>query len=184
MMMETTDSLGDRERATSGVDWGWGGWGHPCVLPSLAASSGRTSGRAPRALPSSGFRGQKRPASCLSLAEMAISLNCEQNSTRKFQTGVSNSGPQIPKHARQNSEVPEITYFSRQNRGGGGRIFLATGFSILVSAFEFTARAGIWDASHFWFLDSQCKTTPNHVLLGSHFAFSCSKPALCPWNLR
>ena len=91
---------------------GVGGWGHPCVLPSLAASSGRTSGRAPRALPSSGFRGQKRPASGTSLSEMAISLNCEQNSTRKFQTGVSNSGAQIPKHARQNSEVPEITYFS------------------------------------------------------------------------
>ena len=28
---------------------GVAGWGHPCVLPSLAASSGRTSGRAPRA---------------------------------------------------------------------------------------------------------------------------------------
>lgn len=47
-----------------------------------------------------------------SLSEIAISLNCEQNSARKFQTGVSNSGAQIPKHARQNSEVPEITYFS------------------------------------------------------------------------
>ena len=36
-----------------------GGWGHPRVLPSLAASSGRTSGQARRALPSSGFRGKK-----------------------------------------------------------------------------------------------------------------------------
>ena len=50
--------------------------------------------------------------------------------------------------------------------------------------FEFPARAGMWDASHFWLLDSQCKPTPNHVLLGSHFAFPCSKPALRPWDLR
>ena len=41
----------------------------------------------------------------------------------------------------------------------------------------------MWDASHFWLLDSQCKPTPNHVLLGSHFAFPCSKPALRPWDL-
>ena len=73
---------------------------------------------------------------------------------------------------------------SRDKTRGRGRIFLATGFSILVSAFEFPARAGIWDASHFWLLDSQCKPTPNHVLLGSHFAFPCSKPALRPWDLR
>ena len=42
----------------------------------------------------------------------------------------------------------------------------------------------MWDALHFWLLDSQCKPTPNHVLLGSHFAFPCSKPALRPWDLR
>ena len=47
---------------------------------------------------------------------------------------------------------------SRDKTRGRGRIFLATGFSILVSAFEFPARAGIWDASHFWLLDSQGKT--------------------------
>ena len=100
-----------RERATSGVDWGWRGGG---ILASCPRWPPHQDGRAVerRALPSSGFRGQKRPASWPSLSEMAISLKCEQNSTRKFQTGVSNSGPQIPKHARQNSEVPEITYFS------------------------------------------------------------------------
>ena len=34
---------------------------------------------------------------------------------------------------------------SRDKTGGRGRIFLATGFSILVSAFEFPARDGIVD---------------------------------------
>ena len=91
---------------------GVGGWGHPCILSSLAASSRRTSGssaaRRFRFLVSRGKKGQPGP----SLSEIEISLNCGQNSARKFQTGVSNSGPQIPKHARQNSEVPEITYFS------------------------------------------------------------------------
>ena len=98
-----------RERATSGVDWGWGGVG-ASLRPALAGRLIRTdSGRARRALPSSGFQGQKgQPL----LSEIAISLNCEQNSAGKFQMGVSNSVPQIPKHARQNSEVPEITYFS------------------------------------------------------------------------
>ena len=83
---------------------GVGGWGHPCVLPSLAASSGRTAverGGRFRVLVSRGKKGQ--PLS---------PINCEQNSAGKFQMGVSNSVPQIPKHARQNSEVPEITYFS------------------------------------------------------------------------
>ena len=47
---------------------------------------------------------------------------------------------------------------SRDKTGGRGRIFLATGFSILVSAFEFPSGAGIWDASHFRFLDSRCKS--------------------------
>ena len=35
---------------------------------------------------------------------------------------------------------------------------LAADFSILVSAFEFPSGAGIWDASHFRFLDSRCKS--------------------------
>ena len=57
---------------------GVGGWGHPCILPSLAASSRRTSGSSSRAaLPSSGFRGQKKASPEGSLSEIAISLNCE-----------------------------------------------------------------------------------------------------------
>ena len=45
-----------------------------------------------------------------------------------------------------------------KNRWRGLRI-LAADFSILVSAFEFpSAGAGIWDASHFRFLDSRCKS--------------------------
>ena len=46
--------------------------------------------------------------------EIVISLSCEQNSARKFQSGVSNSGFQIPKHARQNSEVTENSCFTLQ----------------------------------------------------------------------
>ena len=101
-----------RERATSGVDWGWGGGG---ILASCPRWPPHRDGRAVErraALPSSGFQGQKKASPAPSLSEIAISLNCGLNSARKFQTGVSNSGPQIPKHARQNSEVPEITNFS------------------------------------------------------------------------
>ena len=39
-----------------------------------------------------------------------------------------------------------------------GLRILAADFSILVSAFEFPSGAGIWDASHFRFLDSRCKS--------------------------
>ena len=90
---------------------GGGGVGaslHPALAGRLIETDERIERRA--ALPSSGFQGQKKAIP--SLSEIAISLNCGQNSARKFQTGVSNSGPQIPKHARQNSEVPEITNFS------------------------------------------------------------------------
>ena len=83
---------------------------HPALAGRLIETDERIERRA--ALPSSGFQGQKKASQPPSLSEIAISLNCGQNSARKFQTGVSNSGPQIPKHARQNSEVPEITNFS------------------------------------------------------------------------
>ena len=92
---------------------GGGGVGaslHPALAGRLIETDERIERRA--ALPSSGFQGQKKASQPPSLSEIAISLNCGQNSARKFQTGVSNSGPQIPKHARQNSEVPEITNFS------------------------------------------------------------------------
>jgi len=43
---------------------GVGGWGHPCILPSLAASSRRTSGSSAARFwfpgQSSGFQGQKK----------------------------------------------------------------------------------------------------------------------------
>ena len=46
------------------------------------------------------FPGAKKGLPEGSLWEIAISLNCGLNSARKFQSGVSNSGAQIPKHAR------------------------------------------------------------------------------------
>ena len=58
------------------------------------------------------FPGAKKRLPEGSLWEIAISLNCGLNSARKFQSGVSNSGAQIPKHARQNSEVPENSCFT------------------------------------------------------------------------
>ena len=83
------------------------------LRPALGGRLIRTdSGRAPRRFRVLVSGGKKKGQPGPSLSEIAISLNCEQNSTRKFQKGVSNSGAQIPKHARQNSEVPEITYFS------------------------------------------------------------------------
>ena len=103
-----------RERATSGVDWGWGGGGILASCPRWPPHRDGRADRAPRGASDFWFprsRGKKGQPGA-SLSEIAISLNCGQNSARKFQTGVSNSGPQIPKHARQNSEVPEITNFS------------------------------------------------------------------------
>ena len=84
------------------------------LRPALAGRLIETDERIERraALPEFWFPGAKKASPGTSLSEIAISLNCGQNSARKFQTGVSNSGPQIPKHARQNSEVPEITNFS------------------------------------------------------------------------
>ena len=60
------------------------------------------------------FPGAKKGLPEGSLWEIVISLSCEQNSARKFQSGVSNSGFQIPKHARQNSEVTENSCFTLQ----------------------------------------------------------------------
>ena len=108
-----------RERATSGVDWGWGGVGaslHPALAGRLIETDERVERRARfRFLVSGGKKGQPE----LSLSEIAISLNCEQNSARKFQTGVSNSGAQIPKHARQNSEGGRfpVSHYKTRSRG-------------------------------------------------------------------
>ena len=67
----------------------------------------------------SAFRGLLRGMPCRTSSwshrwEIVISLSCEQNSAPKFQSGVSNSGFQIPKHARQNSEVTENSCFTLQ----------------------------------------------------------------------
>ena len=100
-------------RCTSYLRISGGGGVGASLRPALAGRLIETDERVERRGASEfWFPGAKKASPASSLSEIAISLNCEQNSARKFQTGVSNSGPQIPKHARQNSEVPEITYFS------------------------------------------------------------------------
>ena len=101
-----------RQRATaSGVDQGWWGVGASLHRALADRGVGRARARAQRETSNSRFRGQEM-GRWRSLSEVAISLNCGLNSAGKFQTGVSNSGAQIPKPARQNSEVPEISCFS------------------------------------------------------------------------
>ena len=138
--------------------WGSNGGFHFPIR--ILVSGGKKRPAGPRTVVSTSyfefsFPGAKKGLPEGSLWEIVISLSCEQNSARKFQSGVSNSGAQIPKHARQNSEVTENSCF--KNRWRGLRI-LDADFSILVSAFEFPSGAGIWDASHFRFLDSRCKS--------------------------
>ena len=65
------------------------------------------------------FPGAKKGLPEGALWEIVISLSCEQNSAPKFQSGVSNSGAQIPKHARQNSEVTANSCFTLQKPVGG-----------------------------------------------------------------
>ena len=84
------------------------------------------------------------------LAEIVCSLFFLQNSGHKFQTHISNSGEQIPKHARQNSEGGRFPVSHYKARSRGHR-FLGTDSSILVSEFKFPARPRIWEASHSHF---------------------------------
>ena len=65
--------------------------------------------------------------------------------------------------------TPPISGFSilSANRGTGDDTILGFGFLIPHSGFN----------------GGPC-TSQNRVLLGSHFAFPCSKPALRPWDLR
>ena len=65
--------------------------------------------------------------------------------------------------------TPPISGFSilSANRGTGDDTILGFGFLIPHSGFN----------------GGPC-TSQNHVLLGSHFAFPCSKPALRLWDLR
>ena len=85
----------------------------------LLVSGGKKRPAGPRTVVSTSyfefsFPGAKKGLPEGSLWEIVISLSCEQNSARKFQSGVSNSGFQIPKHARQNSEVTENSCFTLQ----------------------------------------------------------------------
>ena len=71
--------------------------------------------------------------------EIVTSLIFAQNSGRKFQTHISNSVEQIPKHARQNSEGGRFSVSRHKTRSRGHR-FLGADFTILVSEFKFPAR--------------------------------------------
>ena len=106
--------------------------------------------------------------------EIGSSLFFAKNSGRKFQTHISNSGEQIPKHARQNSEDCRFPVSRNKVRSRGHR-FLGTDFSILVSEFKFPPRSRIWDASHFSFLDSRCKSKDAHGLEIAQFQFLISR---------
>ena len=106
--------------------------------------------------------------------EIGSSLIFAKNSGRKFQTHISNSGEQIPKHARQNSEDCRFPVSRNKVRSRGHR-FLGTDFSILVSEFKFPPRSRIWDASHFSFLDSRCKSKDAHGLEIAQFQFLISR---------
>ena len=91
---------------------------HPALAGRLIETDERIERRA--ALPSSGFQGQKKASQPPSLSEIAISLNCGQNSARKN----SKRAFLIPAHRSQNmrgriSEVPEITNFSCLTKPGG-----------------------------------------------------------------
>ena len=108
------------------------------------------------------------------LVEIATSLIFAKNSGRKFQTHISNSGEQIPKHARQNSEDCRFPVSRNKVRSRGHR-FIGTDFSILVSEFKFPPRSRIWDASHFSFLDSRCKSKDAHGLEIAQFEFQISR---------
>ena len=125
-------------------------------------------------------REQKRPSDSgfqvitAKLAEIGSSLISPKNSGRKFQTHISNSGEQIPKHARQNSEDCRFPVSRNKVRSRGHR-FLGTDFPILVSEFKFPPRSRIWHASHFSFLDSRCKSKDAHGLEIAQFQFLISR---------
>ena len=159
-------------RMRARVRWGGVGGGHPCMLPSLTSSMGwaQATRRAGKfQIPVS--KGEKRPSAILQngqISEIGSSLISPKNSSRKFQTHISNSGEQIPKHARQNSEDCRFPVSRNKVRSRGHR-FLGTDFSILVSEFKFPPRSRIWDASHFSFLDSRCKSKEAHGLEMTQF---------------
>ena len=154
---------------------------HPCAT-ALATSMGRTR-RAARSKENPQFRfqgGDHDPfypilfRATAKLLEIVRSLIFANNSSRKFQTHISNSGEQIPKHARQNSEDCRFPVSRNKVRSRGHR-FLGTDFSILVSEFKFPPLSRIWDASHFSFLDSRCESKDAHGLEIAQFQFLISR---------
>ena len=94
------------------------------------------------------------------LVEIGSSLIFAKNSGRKFQTHISNSGEQIPKHARQNSEDCRFPVSRNKVRSRGHR-FLGTYFSILVFLSS-NSRPGLEfgtpHISHFSILDANPRT--------------------------
>ena len=151
-----------------GREWGGWGWGRggggilaSCPWDGHAMRAARSKQKAKFRFQGSKKRANRR--SRLIRVEIVSSLIFAQNSGRRFQTHISNSGEQIPKHARQNSEGGRFPVSHYKTRSRGHR-FLGTDFSILVSEFKFPARPRIWEASHFSFLDSQCKSKDAHGL--------------------
>eukprot|EP00964_Phaeocystis_antarctica_P062124 scaffold37178_cov60-Phaeocystis_antarctica.AAC.1 len=74
----------------------------------------------------------------------------------------------------QNSEDCRFPVSRNKVRSRGHR-FLGTYFPILVSEFKFPPRSRIWDASHFSFLDSRCKSKDAHGLEIAQFQFLISQ---------
>ena len=132
---------GCADAGASGVGGGGGGGGgHPCILPMGWTRDARGALKAESKIPVS--REQKARQI---VGQIVSSLIFAQNSGRRFQTHISNSGEQIPKHARQNSEGGRFPVSHYKTRSRGHR-FLGTYFSILVSEFKFPARPRIWEA--------------------------------------
>ena len=88
------------------------------------------------------------------LAEIGAHLNRRQNSARRSQGHVSNSAEQISKAAAQNSQGPQISGFSFQNRGIQKResrlSFLNSRFSFQFPALGWNLGGRRFPNSRFW----------------------------------
>ena len=161
-----------------GVRWGGGASLHAALAHQLHGMDTSDAPRAQRKIPNSGFKRQEATLRnfhrAAKLAEIGSSLISPKNSSRKFQTHISNSDEQIPKHARQNSEDCRFPVSRNKVRSRGHR-FIGTDFSILVSEFKFPPLSRIWDASHFSFLDSRCKSKDAHGVEIAQFQFLISR---------
>ena len=125
---------------------GWGGGILACCPRSPAPWDGHKR-RAARSKENSKFRFQKARSDPPQSQNGQISgdrelVNFQRILAAKFQTHISNSGEQIPKHARQNSEDCRFPVSRNKVRSRGHR-FLGTDFPILVSEFKFPLRSRI-----------------------------------------